>query len=339
MNPIAWMLTPNPAFAALRRGRWRLQRAGHDALRLVRGRRWQDHHRGLAPRIVATLLVRDEADIVAALIEHTFHIGVDLIIAMDNGSVDGTTEILRAYEQTGRLHYRHQPALNYRQSEWVTAMARDAATAHGASWVANLDADEFLWTGNPPHKDSLKQLLAGVDPRHGLVGLRQTRFSIDPALRGGWLDTATVQRPGPNYQDSTYNSWKVLHRADPQVRVLSGNHMAHGPRIGSISPLLIEVMHFPDRGYAQYAQKIRNGGSALRAGKPLSRRYNILLWREYPLLEAGTLEQAYRERQALTVGRIAQGVLKRDTRLRDHLQALLPSALRPDLLKAAIGVS
>ena len=59
-------------------------------------------------KLVMTLLVRDEADIISSNIDFHLDQGVDFIIAMDNLSVDGTTEILRAYERRGVLHYIHQ---------------------------------------------------------------------------------------------------------------------------------------------------------------------------------------------------------------------------------------
>ena len=94
-------------------------------------------------KLIATLLVRDEADVVRATIEHHLAQGVELIIAMDNGSVDGTLEILREYESAGRVELSTQPDHDYRQSEWVTQMARRASAVHHADWVINLDADEF----------------------------------------------------------------------------------------------------------------------------------------------------------------------------------------------------
>ena len=54
-------------------------------------------------RLVMTLLARDEADIVDAQIAFHLHAGVDFVVATDNRSSDGTTEILERYERQGRL--------------------------------------------------------------------------------------------------------------------------------------------------------------------------------------------------------------------------------------------
>ena len=127
-------------------------------------------------KLVMTLLVRDEADIVDAQIAYHLDAGVDFVVATDNRSEDATTEILERYAREGVLHLIREPGDDLRQSEWVTRMARLAATAFAADWVLNTDADEF-WRARD---GTLKELFAAVPARFG-------------AVRGAWRNF--VPRP------------------------------------------------------------------------------------------------------------------------------------------------
>ena len=106
-----------------------------------------------------TLMVRDEADVVGAMLEHHRAQGVDHVIITDNGSIDGTADVLRRYEEAGFATVWHDPVHRKQQYQTVTRMARHAATAMGADWVINADADEF-WI--PTTGTSLREVLADV---------------------------------------------------------------------------------------------------------------------------------------------------------------------------------
>src|SRR4029078_12960268 len=75
-------------------------------------------------RLVMTLLARDEADVIDAQVAFHLHAGVDFVVAVDNASGDGTTDILERYERSGVLRLIREPADDMRQDTWVTGMAR-----------------------------------------------------------------------------------------------------------------------------------------------------------------------------------------------------------------------
>ena len=81
--------------------------------------------------VVLTLVLRDEADIVESQIRYHLSQGVDLVIATDHRSADGSTEILRRLEAEGRLHLICEEVDDFDQGGWVTRMARLAATEFG----------------------------------------------------------------------------------------------------------------------------------------------------------------------------------------------------------------
>lgn len=147
------------------------------------------------PRVVLTLLVRDEVDVVAdMLLWHLSH-GVDHVIAMDNASTDGTTEILEDLAATGALTLIHQPSDAYLQDVWTTEMAHIARNEHAADWVIPSDADEFwMATGEGDLKDALADISRDVDlvrcPRVNLMGSREDLNALD------WPD-ALVWRADP----------------------------------------------------------------------------------------------------------------------------------------------
>ncbi|WP_298460421.1 glycosyltransferase family 2 protein [uncultured Cellulomonas sp.] len=271
-------------------------------------------------RLVATLLVRDEADVVAATIEHHLAQGVAMVVATDNGSVDGTVEVLRAYQRAGVLELHHEPSHDYRQARWVTAMARRAASVHGADWVINLDADEFWVPADRSRR--LVDVLAEVPADRGTVLARRTDLVGFPDVgrlgrgrpwvrRLRWRNLRTVSERG------TPLAPKVCHRGDPDVVVPQGNHDAVGPLLGArLETEPLDVLHVPLRSWPQFRTKIANGGSAYAANTELDPEVGWHWRADHARLAAGTLEDAYRAR-CLTVPALVRG-LRAGTLVRDR---------------------
>ena len=264
-----------------------------------------------------TLLVRDEIDVVGQMIDHHLAAGVDHVIVTDNGSVDGTVEVLERYRDAGVLELLHEPQQDYEQGRWVTRMARRAATHHGADWVVNADADEFFWPLD------LHAALAEVPADYGRVEVRRDNLIADPAETGPWQRRLVIRDTESLSPRGTRIGPKTCHRADPDVTVEQGNHGVSGPLVGPVAPSRpLEILHVPDRGYEQYQRKIANGGSAYAANTRLGSEVGWH-WREdHERLLSGELARVYasRQRDAARIAEgLAAGTLRRDYRLRDRL--------------------
>jgi hypothetical protein len=271
-------------------------------------------------KLVMTLLVRDEEDIVADNLDFHLAQGVDEVIVTDNGSVDGTLEILRAYEARGLVRIIVEPTDDYSQGRWVTRMARMAATEHKADWVINNDADEFWW----PRAGTLRTLFEGLGGDVGAVVGHRTNFVPRPEDdRPYWERMTLRERESLNPVGKSLPP-KLAHRAHPEIVVVQGNHRIKGPDVGSeLDDGSIEILHFPMRSYAQFENKIVKGGRAYARNKELPEKTGRTWRRLYETWEQGGLPAHY---EASVVAEAARQDLLEDTRLRDYLEALRLSA-------------
>jgi hypothetical protein len=280
-------------------------------------------------KLVMTLLVRDEDDIVSSNIDFHLDQGVDFIIAMDNLSVDGTTEILRAYERCGILHYIHQADDDYAQHRWVTTMARLAYAEFAADWVINNDADEFWY---PEHGD-LKQVLSAVPPSFDSVAAERVNFLPRPMAETDFFADAMIvrERQSLNALGEPLPG-KVSPRAFADIEVEQGNHRVRrdGHELAA-EPSPITILHFPVRSYRQFANKIAKGGAAYKRNTHLPVEMGST-WRNlYEVWQRGELEAYYRSLVAdeVTVERgLREGRFVLDERVRTALSRLNHSALR-----------
>ena len=274
--------------------------------------------------VVLTVLARDEADVIDAQVSFHLNAGVDFVIATDNNSRDGTTDVLERYARDGVLHLIREPAEGLRQGEWVTRMARLAAAEYRADWVINTDADEFWW----PRGGTLKDVLAAVPAEYGIVEGFWRSFVPRPDDDREFAERMTVrlsQQAPINDPTSFYRPVvKVAHRADPLVNVARGNHALAGSRLRTLTTWHpVEVLHFPLRSRAQWMRKVELQGDAFT--KHIERSGTGYHLKGYDALQSGRIDEQYAslvvDDAALERG-LADGTLTLDTRVRDALRLI-----------------
>src|SRR5262245_44865842 len=268
-------------------------------------------------KLVQTLVVRDEADIVGEQIAYHLNAGVDFVIASDHLSEDGTTEILEQYARDGQLRLiRVQGEM--RDGPWRTHMARLAATEHRADWVINTDADEF-WM---PRGGTLKDVFAAVPASVGGIYALSKHFVPRPEDGSPFHERMTVHAsPAVAINDPTSPfrpHLKVAHRGDPDVTISFGSHTATSPRWAALHHWHpAEVLHFPYRSLAQWENK---GSRRARGDKPLGQYVSVLRAKESGR-SASRYARFVVDDLELERG-LAAGSLTTDVRLRDALRSL-----------------
>jgi hypothetical protein len=271
-------------------------------------------------KLVMTLLARDEADVLREHLAYHLNAGVDFVIATDNLSQDGTTEILESFAREGHLHLIREDSAYLQQAEWTTRMARLAATEHGADWVIHSDADEFWW----PRGESLKDVLASIPARYGVVRALLRHFVPRPDGEPGFAERMTVrmsaQAPINDPRSLFRPNLKVVHRADPNVQVSIGTQrLVDSPLVPLRGWYPIEFLHFPVRSLEQCERKYAH--QQIGPGQTPSPYYD----RVRKFMEEGRIAEFYEslvvDDEALERGR-RDGTLVIDTRLRDALRAL-----------------
>lgn len=184
-------------------------------------------------RLVMTILVKDEADIIEANIRTHARLGVDAFAVMDNDSTDGTKEILSKLQDEFEIVVIDEKG-SYNQAKWMKQLANVAKKELKADWVINNDADEF-WL--PQNSLSLKENLAF---KGAVLTVQRYNMILDEqCLQSGNFFDATYHVENPIYyaKEKQLNNEKVsiaLGKIGPKTIVnphgllylRGGNHKA-----------------------------------------------------------------------------------------------------------------
>lgn len=225
-------------------------------------------------QVWAVSMMRDEADVARAVLDHLADEGVDGIIVADNRSTDGTRDILEDARSSlaCQLVVIDDPEVGYFQARKITALAALAAE-QGAQWIVPFDADEVWYSRGDRLASDLRRMPDGTDVvSAGMLNHFCTALDLDDPCP---FRSMTYRRSEPNPMG------KVAFRWSDNAEVHQGNHLVtFGGRLiarqvhGSGPPLpgrdqhlpnLVEIRHFPYRSASHMVRKARNGAEAYRA--------------------------------------------------------------------------
>lgn len=269
-------------------------------------------------------MVRSEEHIVATCIGHLLNtVRVDRVYVMDNGSTDGTPDLLRRIaRRTDRVIIDTDPGA-FRHGEIITALAH-RAMADGFTWLLPTDADEFLWLR--PGR-SLAALCCRDDIggyRLDLCNFLQARF-----IRRDWpgalgfmavaaiptgsmpTDEAQVTAGKVPFVRITYPT-KILVRAAPALAITFGNHDATGTA-GPLVPLPdAEILHAPMRSFDRLHRRAEAGRRSHVTTPEPGQNWHIKRVAE---MTAAALEQEWRRNTFSILHPARKGQTRWDLRL------------------------
>lgn len=269
------------------------------------------------------MVVRDEIDLIACNLDHLLHQGVDRVLVTDNGSRDGTREVLAWYADHEPVDVHDEPVGPFLQSQWVTRMARKAAE-DGATWVVHVDADEF-----PLHPTMrLRDFFVSTDAEADFVRVHRTdHVALDGAVGDVAPMIQTVRKRWSLNPQGSPLAPKVAHRAHVDAVVAAGNHSVAGPGlVREAVPHELQIHHFPARSLQQAMRKIVHlSDGHLASGLYHSQSVGTVAVGRRRMLDEGTFQAEYRrvyarDDAALSAG-LASGELIEDTSVRKALLA------------------
>ncbi len=177
-----------------------------------------------SPRLIMTLLVKNEERVLEQNILFHKAMGVDAFIITDNNSTDRTPQIIQKYIDKGWVVESFMDYdTKHLQKKKVDRMVWCAKNKHNADWVINCDADEFWYS---PQGNLKSEMTEDINV------LTCKSINVYPEKGVDFWKWDMVIKPMPDttkYNLSPYNlfrryTYKVAHSTRGYVRISMGNH-------------------------------------------------------------------------------------------------------------------
>lgn len=184
-------------------------------------------------KIVALMIIKDESDIIASTLENA-SAWVDEIYAIDNGSTDGSLEILQASSLVKSVIV---DTTEFDESYFIGRLL-DLAKDSNADWFVDLDADEHY---DPAIRHVLENCLVSYNTVSVTI-----RYMVGHRC----------------YRE--HREWVRIYRNDPSlfsinhVRKLHGGKIPIAKSMRSVHHSHVNVQHYQIRSYEQGMRKYEN---------------------------------------------------------------------------------
>ena len=255
-------------------------------------------------KIVVYAHVYDQADLLSDYIDWYLDLGVDLLLVQDNGSTDGSHDVLDEYARRGHVKWFVLPERNmlkYNSGDTAVRMARDL----GAEWIIQCDADEFLRVTD---HDLRSVLQYAKDRSHTVINVPCYNMTgpIEAAgERATRALTLRIDRPTvETYEQQTSGDLPVpyifirhpvksITYASAYKSFVAGSHGAkvEWGTVGELPNLFF--LHYPIRGFDVFEKKIRNTIAWFRDNPQLEPWWGWHWRRWIRLYEAGLLRKDF----------------------------------------------
>ncbi|WP_019908929.1 glycosyltransferase family 2 protein [Paenibacillus sp. HW567] len=279
-------------------------------------------------KLVMTILVKNEEDIIEENILFHKSMGVDSFIVTDNNSTDKTKDILLKYREKGWIEeIIEEKGEDISQQVWVDRMIELAIDRYKADWIINADADEFWYSKSEDLKKTIATSNSNV--------IKCNIFNMLPAQEGKFYSSNLMVKKYiediDSYNLSKFNIFtkqipKVIHRAKGYIQIFTGNHYVKMRFQREEISDDIEIFHFSIRSLNHFKNKMINGGKAYERNKKLNKNIGEHWRYYYEGWKSGVLDlnEEYEKSVAFEYHELflEQGILVHNNELKNYLTKL-----------------
>ena len=226
-------------------------------------------------------VAKNEERRIGGSVRRLFADGVDAVVVADNGSTDGTRDVLADLAREGPVHVLDDTQTAFYEVEKRSNLVR-AATRCGASWIVPFDADELWYATEGTIASTLRNMDGNVAraPMHNFAP-RPDQLYVD--------DIYVEQTMRRNLPPLAH---KVAFRSCLLATLAAGSHAVTLPVVDDVDGLLM-IRHYPFVDFDHFVDKLHRGRDAVSAAGETEK--NSHYWLEFGSMTRDELVAVWEE--------------------------------------------